>query len=294
MKISTDTGCFQKYGNEKEIIKMLKEAGFTAYDFSIFCEQWLQPNCAFLDADDYVAKAKELRAYADSIGIECNQTHAPFPTAIKWDISPERSCKEYNEKMYVLICRALEVSGILGAKVCVVHPCNDYTAEENAQFYKQFESVARKAGVKIGLENMWNWNGEENHAAPAACSHHDDFRKHLELLPSDVFVACLDIGHSEMYGLDTSAVQMIETLNERLAAIHLHDVDGHNDNHQIPFTQNINFENVIQAFKKVGYKGDITFESCNSGHRAPKELLPSLATYMASIGNYFKNRLENC
>ena len=146
--ISTNISPFEKVGTRKEVIKMLKEAGFTAYDFSMFCNQWGVVYNDFLSSDDYLEKAKDLRAYADSIGMVCNQSHAPFSTAIIGD-------DDYNKKMFDLICRAIEVSGILGVKVCVVHPCNDYTAEENAKLYSRFEEVARKAGVKIGVENMY-------------------------------------------------------------------------------------------------------------------------------------------
>ena len=286
--ISTNISPFYRIGDRKQVVKMLKDAGFTAYDFSMFCNEWHKPYNDFLSTDDYVEKAKDFRAYADSIGIVCNQSHAPFPTVIKGEEN-----EEFNKQMFDLVCRAIEVSGILGVKVCVVHPCNDYTAEENAELYKKFEPYARKAGVKIGVENMWNWAADSPTATPAACSHHDDFRKHLDLLPSDVFVACLDIGHAQMAGLDTSAVQMIETLSDRLEALHVHDVDGVHDNHQLPFTQATDFEPIVQALKKVGYKGDITLESDCFATKAPLEIQPAVAKYMAAVAGYFKDRLEN-
>lgn len=284
--ISTNISPFYKVGDRKQVVKTLKDAGFTAYDFSMFCNERHKPYNDFLSADDYVEKAKDLRAYADSIGIACNQSHAPFPTAIKGN-------EEFNKQMFDLVCRAIEVSGILGVKVCVVHPCNDYTAEENAKLYKKFEPYARKAGVKIGVENMWNWALGSPTATPAACSHHDDFRKHLDLLPSDVFVACLDLGHAQMAGLNTSAVQMIETLNERLEALHVHDVDGLHDNHQLPFTQKTEFEPIVQALKKVGYKGDITLEADCFASNAPVELQEAVAKYASAVAGYFKERLDN-
>jgi sugar phosphate isomerase/epimerase len=280
--ISAETGSFRQYGTAQEVVKMFKEAGFTAYDAT------LCPNCGFdfiMDADDWQEKAKEFRAYADSIGMPCNQSHAPFATAKKGN-------EEYNKEMYPKVVRAIEVSGILGAKVCVVHPCNDYTAEENAVLYKSFEDAARKAGVKIGVENMWNWTPGSPTATPAACSHHDDFKKHLDLLSSDVFVACVDIGHAEMAGLDTSAAKMIETLGDYVQSMHLHDVDGIRDNHQIPFTQSIDFKSVIQALRNIRYQGDITLETAYSGVKAPKELNKPLAYYLAAVANYFKEQVE--
>ena len=286
MYISTEIDSFKKFGNIYEVVKLLKDVGFTAYDFSMFNKAWMQLQTnEFLAAEDYIEQAKSFRAYADGLGIVCNQTHAPFPTVAKGN-------EAYNEYIFPYLVRAIEVSGILGAKVVVIHPCNNYTAEENAVFYKKLEPYARKAGVKIGVENMWNWNREEGHACAAACSHHDDFKKHLDLLPADVFMACLDIGHAEMFGEETNAVKMIETLGDRLQSMHLHDVDKVHDNHSIPFTQKVDYAPIIEALKKIGYQGDITLESATFASVAPKELLPAVARYSVAVADYFKKELE--
>ena len=165
---STTISPFGKVGDSKTIIKMLKEAGFPAYDFSMDTEEWLKPYNDFLSTDDYIEKAKDLRAYADSLGIVCNQSHAPFSTAIVGN-------DDYNEKMFDLICRAIEVSGILGVKVCVVHPCNDYTAEENAKLYKRFEPIARKAGVKIVVVRTSGGSCRRRSGVPIPHIFHTDF-----------------------------------------------------------------------------------------------------------------------
>ena len=280
--ISTEIQSFKQYGNVWEIVKMLKEVGFTAYDASMFTGGVFDE---ILYAENWEEKAREFRAYADGLGIVCNQAHAPFATARKGD-------EEYNKQMLPKIKRALEVSGILGAKICVVHPCNNYTAEENAKLYKNFEETAKKAGVKIAVENMWNWKQGSPTATPAACSHHDDFKKHLELLNKDVFVACVDIGHAEMAGLNTSAVEMIETLGEWVQCLHLHDIDGVKDNHQVPFTQKVDFARIVDALKKVNYQGDVTLEVAYAPLKTPKELQKPLAKYLAEIANYFKGELE--
>lgn len=283
--ISIDCGCFRKYGNIKEIIKLLKEVGFTAYDASMFTGGILDD---LIFSDNWIELVKDLRAYADSIGIVCNQAHAPFA-------SMKANDEEYNEWMFPRLVRAIQVSGILGAKACVVHPCNDFDAYQNALLYKRLEPFAREANVKIGLENMWNcvgWRTPEFKIIPAACSHHNDFKAHLDLLPSDVFVACVDLGHAELEGLNTSCVEMIETLKDRLEAIHLHDVDLKNDNHQIPFTQMIQWDKVIEALKANNYKGDITLETSDAIRNVPKELIPHTARYLASIAEYFREEIE--
>lgn len=279
MKVSTEIGSFSKYGRNEEIIKMLKDAGFPCYDFSFFQSDLADD---FLSGDDYLERAKKLREYADGLGIECNQAHAPFPT---YNV---RADKKFNDEMFEKVIRSIRVSGVLGAKIIVVHPCNDRNAEENAAFYKRIEPVAREAGVKIALENMWNYDGK---ICAAACSHHTDFVNHLSLLPSDVFVACLDIGHAEMGGLDTSAEEMILSLDKSLQALHVHDNDKVWDLHKLPFSRKIDFEKVIASLKKVNYQGDITLEACYEHHEYPVALYPAVAKLFFEVATYIKNRV---
>ncbi len=286
MYVSTTTSDYRALGDVNKIVKMLCDNGFTAYDLGMTKDGVL--GWEMLNSDDYKERAQQLRAYADGLGIVCNQTHAPFPTAKKGD-------DEYNRMMFPLLVRSIEISGILGATVCVIHPCNDWTAEENAErLYLPLAEHARKAGVKIGVENMWNWQGEypSGKVMPAACSHQDDFKAHMDLLPEDVFVACLDIGHSEMmheYG--TNAVKMIETLGARMQSMHLHDVNFIKDNHEVPFTEKIDYKPIIEALKKIGYQGDITLEPCSFVPGYPVELYSACTQFMAAVANYFREKL---
>ena len=107
MLISTEIASFRrKLGDDKSVIRLLKNAGFTAYDYSMITYGENGPSV--LDANDYETYARELRKYADGIGISCNQAHAPYPM---WGIPrTEASDRLY----YAMICRAIEISGILG------------------------------------------------------------------------------------------------------------------------------------------------------------------------------------
>ncbi len=306
MHISTEIASFMRYGTNKEVLKMLKNAGFDAYDFSMFLEM----STSFLYDDDYISKAQELRDYADSIGIVCNQMHAPFPSLLPdnpqyaqelfeniskasgvtrlYTVGEE---KWYNDFLHKLIVRALEIGKILGAKICIVHPFNDFDATENAKMYKGYEEMARKQNVKIALENMWNWKKDAHGITAAACSHHDDFAKHLSLLNEDVFVACLDIGHAEMEGLNTCSVKMINALGNRLQALHLHDNDLRYDLHGLPYSNKIDFDAICKALAKSGYSGDITLEACNFPKRFNKEFLPEVAKHMCEIAKYIRYKI---
>lgn len=283
--ISTQTGGFEKYGTLEEILKLLKDCGFTAYDCTM-CDSGKEAE-RFIEDDNYLENARRFRAYADSIALPCNQSHAPFPSARPGN-------EEYNKSVFPKLVRAIEVSGILGAKVCVVHPCNDYSPEENAEkVYLPLAPYARKAGVKIGVENMWNWNTPKNIFAPAACSSPENFVAHMKLLPKDVFCANLDIGHAELRAMNTSAPEMVRALGGYFQSMHLHDVNFYEDSHTLPFTEKVDFEAVIAAMKEIGYRGDVTLESGNFPRKFPREIFPEAVRLMAATARYFKNRLDD-
>lgn len=253
--ISTEIGSSSKRVGEEKAIELVAKAGFDAYDLSMFSNvatyDWRTKLTTManhpLGEKDYLSYVRKLKKVAEDNGIFCNQSHAPFPTA-------PQGIKD-------VLKRCLEITAEAGGKICIIHPENNKSPEENAQMYLELLPFAKSLGVKIATENMWNWTKELNQAAPAACSHHDNFLAHINAVNDDYLVACLDIGHAEMRGLETDSVKMIETLGNSLQALHIHDNDMHHDNHWLPYEMSIDFDPIIRALKKVGYKGEFTMEA---------------------------------
>lgn len=251
MKISTEIGSASRKVGEEKAVELIAKAGFDAWDFSMTSMiryDW-EKKCAIktdhpLLGNNYLAFARQLKKIGLDNGIVCNQSHAPFPT--------------YCDEIRGYYKRAIECTAEAGGKICVIHPDNYKSAEENAEVYNEILPFAKECGVKIATENMFNWNYGP---APAACSSPESFVEHLNAVNDDYFVACLDIGHAELKGLKTSAVEMIKALGPKLQALHIHDNDKDNDKHQIPFSMNIDFEAVAKALKEVNYKGELTLEA---------------------------------
>jgi sugar phosphate isomerase/epimerase len=108
---------------------------------------------------------------------------------------------------------------------------------------------------------MWGWDREKDQSSFAACATPASFCEHIDILGDDFLVACLDVGHAEMRGSDTTAVKMIHALGHRLQALHLHDNDQWRDRHQIPFSMQIDFAAVKKALDEIGYAGYYTLEA---------------------------------
>ena len=275
--ISTNTCPLLRCYNPHECLKMIKEAGFSYFDYSME-----SPN-EFFTSDDYLENAKALKQYADSLGLSCNQTHSIFPV---WHKTYE---KEEVDKRIEYTKRILKISKILGAKNSVVHPINDFNEQQNFEFYQDFLPLAHELDINIATENMWNW--EKDKASLAACSNHNNYKALIDLINDDHFCACVDIGHTEMGGLETSAVQMIEKLANKVTCLHIHDNDCHFDRHSLPLTEQIDFDLVLDALVRIDYQGDITFECDGFIDRMPKELHSDCLKLMYQVGHYLKGEL---
>lgn len=254
MKISTEIGSAAKIIGEERAVEYYAKAGFDAWDFSMFemCGyDWKTGNAVQsthpLGQREYLKFARRLGKIGEDNGIYCNQSHAPFPTGCS-------GIRSY-------LKRAIECTAEAGGKICIIHPDNNKGPEENAEMYFELLPFAKECGVKIATENMFNWNSAKEDADFAACATPESFNAHLDAVNDDYFIACLDIGHAEMRGSNTSAVEMIRSLGNRIGALHIHDNDQRHDLHRIPFSKNIDFEAVVKALKEIGYGGEFTLEA---------------------------------
>lgn len=274
MRLSTTTGELASFFGFNKCIDILADAGYDCADFSQF--------------DEYVYKADlskkfltELRKYAEDKGIIFNQSHAPFGSSFK-DV--EKTKKRFEE-----ITEAIKRASYLGVENIIVHPCQhlsyaqegspEILFEYNMEFYTSLIPYCEEYGVKVALENMWQHTGMINHST---CSRPDEFVKYIDGLNNDCFVACLDIGHATL--VRENIPDFIRTLGSRLKCLHVHDVDGTNDSHTLPYYGVTEWEKVMKALRENGYKGDLTFEADNFLRGMPLELYADGEVLMGKVG----------
>lgn len=285
MNISTEIGSAASWIGEEKAIELYAKAGFDGWDFSMFdmfrydwSQRQILPSNHPLGRSDYLTFARRLKRIGLDNGIVCNQSHAPFPSI--WPQSRD----------YLL--RAIECTAEAGGEICVIHPGNDKTPEENAEMYRQLLPFAKAHHVKIATENMWNWDSTRDEAASAACSDTESFLAHLNAVHDESFVACLDVGHAEMQGLHTSAVEMIHALGPHLQALHIHDNGLKHDDHQIPFSMRIDFAAIVQALREIGYGGWLTLEAdsyLKSCKQPPEAGITQLAVAAKRLAGMFNS-----
>lgn len=268
----------RRFGDEKAV-RLIKEAGFDGYDYSMFDHV----EDALFNDDGYLDYAKRLRKITDEIGLPCLQAHAPCPTMNKGTIALIPS--------YI---RAIEICDVLGCKTVVVHPDGFLSAKENKEcLYDKLMPYAEKYGVTIATENMFKWKDEtETETVPAACGTSEDFIEHIDVMNSPYFTGCVDVGHAEMVNCE-GATNMLRRLgHDRVGALHIHDNDLYYDLHTTPFVGKINWKEVAKALKDINYCGHFTFENTMFLRNFPDKLIPQCLKLIEKTGRYLVDLIE--
>lgn len=288
--------------------RMIKDAGFAAIDWNID-HAWsyaevkkadkLAGLCIFEESLDIILDyySEELDCIRKN-GLKITQAHSPFPA-----YEPGRGdILEYAIKIYknmILFCDKvgcprLIVHGIsarLGAK-----PSQEECKRLNYQLYESLIPELLRTNVTVCLENLFS-----SHSAlgtgflEGVCSDPYEAAEMIDNLNAKAgrkcFGLCLDTGHINLLRIDFR--KYIPILGNRICALHIHDNDQTGDNHLAPYTGNILWSDVLSELKKIGYSGDLSFETFAqvNASRLPSALAPAFLKLIAEIGGYFRSQL---
>lgn len=278
------TGKLDKKFGVEESVNMLADAGFPAVDITM--DNLQSPTFA----DDFRGLADSLLGIAKERGITYIQAHAPVG---KWDY--------YIEKVIPMLPTYFEFAGALGIPNIVVHPImrgnyyyeKERMFEENIEFYKSVAPAAKKFGVKIALENMWDRHAVTKRIVDCVGADPNELVRMYETLDDpDAFTVCLDIGHVALCGREPEdAIKIIG--GERLGCIHAHDNDYKEDMHVLPGFSKINFDKVCRALGEIDYKGCFTLEAGGTYENFEDGQLPTVLKFMADTTRYLCGKVDS-
>ena len=298
MKLSTTTGISAERFGYAKAIQMIAQAGFDAYDMNM-CE--IHISDSELSGNNYLDCVKHLNSIALENNIVCNQAHAPFPTQLNGN-------GDYNEKTLAMIIRSMECAALLGAKIIVMHPIKNSSSskagkagyepfenrlklyEANIDFFSKLVPYCHQFNIKIAVENMWERHPLHHETLiPAFLGSFEEHSKFISDINSEWLVGCLDIGHALICGQKPQDAIM-HLGRKQLKALHIHDCNGYEDTHNIPYSMSADWNKILKALSDIEYDGDFTFEADNFMKKYPDELIPEALEYMCKIGRYMISR----
>jgi len=280
MKLSIECYDVTKVFGYFEGLKLIKDAGFDCFDMSYY---WLEEDSPLLSSE-YREYAAKLRAYIDSIGLECNQAHAPFDL---------KYLEEFSEDVpnYLKIARAIESAAILGAKAIVVHSLGKtidgkyrFDYDYNLKFFRSLLPYAERFGINIAVENLF-YIDERRKRFGGRLGTPEEITKFVRELNSPYFVVCVDTGHSALTGTEPEDF-IIKMDKELLKCLHIQDGDYLSDTHVLPYQGKFNWEEVMKSLKAIGYDGELTFEVIKFLRPLPNDLIPAGLAFVEKTGRY--------
>ena len=166
--------------------------------------------------------------------------------------------------------------------------------ELNFKLYSSLIPTLEKTSVIVCLENLFTSDGWGK-VYEGTCSVPDKAVSYIDKLnkmcTKECFGFCIDTGHLNI--THTNPRVFVEKLGHRIKCLHINDNTGEKDYHRMPYSGNFDWKSFLRAMKKIGYKGDLSFETfaqTEKGH-TPKELIEPTVNLIGEIGAYFKSVL---
>ena len=270
-KVSLSLFTLQRLYDDRRALEIAYEIGAEAVDFSTDIQKrfdYRNPDSIYSKGDEAVTEYfSELKKYADDHGITICMTHGRGPGFR--NIPEEDEALIENARLDCLAAKTL------GAPVCIIHAVTtiymgpdcppELMHELNFKMFTRIIPFAKKYGIKIATEtfgdavkfNSCDFFGNINEFVKSyndICAV-EDFK--------DYFTICVDTGHSNKasrFNNNPEPAEVIRILGKDVTCLHLNDNDKMTDQHKIPMTGCINWNDVFDALDEVGYSGYYNME----------------------------------
>lgn len=290
-----------------EKFKLVHDAGFQALDYNLNVHYSSNDvkcgkRSAFYDlkSKDLLTILENVKASAENHNLFFGQTHAPYPVHI---IGNPGSINDY---LLDVTKKSIEITGFLDCPYIVIHPIttsyNFIKKSEknlNMEFYTKLIPEAQKHGVTICLENMFYTT--KGGLLEASCSDAQEALEYIEELNkiagTECFAFCFDLGHATVLGKNIR--HYLNVLGKHIKALHIHDNDGRQDLHMMPYSLSTNWgidtytdwDGFISGLYDINYRGTINFEVHQAFHIFPEAVHKEMLVLLNAIGKDIASKI---
>lgn len=255
LSITTDYKLDQ--GNPQPFLRAIADTGFTHIHW---CHHW---NTDFVY---HAAEVEQIGQWLEEYGLQLADVHGSEGREKFW-YSP----KEYARLAGVeLVKNRIDFAARLGGDAVVMHLYPPTRHPELSQFNAIIWEQLRKTldalqpyavtrGIRIALENLIDFHGVEAGVVNKgeAGDNFDLLLQIYEQYPPEYIGFCYDSGHAI---LGRNRMDRLAPLMSRLAVLHLHDNDGQEDQHRLPFDGAVDWQLAAELIAKSPYTKPMSYE----------------------------------
>ena len=239
--------------NVKESISKAKELNFESIELNLEAE-------GEITLASQEKQLLELKRFAEDAGLEISSILA----AILWKYPLTSEDKITAEKGKDVVKKAVEIASIFQADTVLVIPGvvgsvllaptdvypYDTVYKKSQEVLKELAPFAKEHQVYLGVENVWN----KFLLSPT------EMRNFIDEIDEEYVAAYFDVGNVLLYGYPE---HWIRVLGKRIKKVHLKDFRtsvGTLDGFVNLLEGDVNWPEVMNAFKEIGYDGYLTAE----------------------------------
>ena len=250
-----------------ESLDFLKAVGFEEIDYGFSARELLQ--------DGWKEEFERRLRLCEEKQIRVRYAHLPYDYP-----KGEDGCAEWQDFL-TASCRAMELAKEAGADCAAIHPRSGMTKQYDAEkeyekallFLRPYRDYAEKIGFELALENMRGPGESKRNEIFRFGTETDDIIRAADELGVGI---CWDTGHGSISGQEQ--LTSIIKIGKRLKMVHLNDNHREDDIHLAPFLGTVDWTQVTDALRTVGYSGAVNLEvNCNG---LPESLRRPYAAYM--------------
>lgn len=216
-------------------LQLIKEAGFDTI-CTWFGNEFSETDGNYLDHPEI----------ADRFGLKIEHAHIPYygANSIWYDnLDGESLFRQYIDDM--------KNASLSGIDTLVVHPFEKIKPDTNKDHlclerFRKLGDYASKYDVKLAVENL---------------ADNEVLKKILNYADNPFIGLCFDSGHNNIVAHNDFS--LLSDYRDKIYALHLHDNDGQEDLHRLPFEGNLDWEQFISAIDDSEYAKSFMLESSN-------------------------------
>ena len=307
LKVGVQSCGFYRDDDPVGSLNYIKARGFESIDFNIdlkmpigrLAKQAHGPYESFFSksVEEILNFYRPLKEAIAITGVTVDQMHAPFPSYVV-------GMDELNDYLFEAVVKCMAVCQLIGCPAIVVHPTARSTYQKewdtNLANYRRLIPAAKKYGVKICLENISN--RRPGRIIEGRLSNASDACLLIDTLNAEageeLFGFCFDVGHANMTARNMK--EYVKELGHRLTILHIHDNDGKEDMHMIPYSylatptsHSVDWQGFVEGLKEIGYQGVLGFEICRMWLAYPKAVHDQALELVSGIGHYWAECIDD-